>query len=301
MADSWNDQYVTANGIQIHYVRHGAGFPLILIHGWPGFWYEWHKNIMPLAEHFDVIAPDQRGYGDTEKPDVPAVEGYNRHVRAEDLRCLADTLGLGQLAIVAHDTGSWVAQTFVIKHPERVPRLFLFNPPYPGVGDRWVRPDFLKNSWYMWFHQQPWAARLVGSSREAARIYFGHFLSFLSHDSHLFDEELDIWVDNFLKPGNLQGGFNWYIAMDGERRALAAGTQPKQPAINVPTRILWGENDPMAKTEWADRLGEFFSNYTLKWVPDTGHFVQYERPDLFNTEVIQYFASCGRKPGKGGR
>lgn len=71
----WNHHVVEANGIRIHYVRHGAGFPPILRHGWPGFWYVWRKNILPLAEHFDVIVPDQRGFGDTDKPDVPAVGG----------------------------------------------------------------------------------------------------------------------------------------------------------------------------------------------------------------------------------
>ncbi|MCZ6813021.1 MAG: alpha/beta fold hydrolase, partial [Alphaproteobacteria bacterium] len=72
----WNHRYIDANGIRIHYVRHGAGMPLVLLHGWPEFWRTWRKNILPLAEHFDVVVPDLRGFGDTEKPDLPVAEGY---------------------------------------------------------------------------------------------------------------------------------------------------------------------------------------------------------------------------------
>jgi pimeloyl-ACP methyl ester carboxylesterase len=102
---------------------------------------------------------------------------------------------------------------------------------------------------------------------------------------------------HYLKPGNLQGGFNWYIAVDAERLAMISGTLQKQLVIHVPTRVLWGESDKVLRVEWADRLGEFFSNYTFVKVPDAGHFVQYERPDLFNEEVIRHFAemSCSHQ------
>jgi len=108
MSEDWNHQYVEANGIRIHYVRHGAGSPIVLLHGWPGFWYVWHKNILPLSEHFDIIVPDQRGFGDSDKPAVPASTGYSKHVRAEDLKALVDALGLERVGIVTHDMGSWV-------------------------------------------------------------------------------------------------------------------------------------------------------------------------------------------------
>jgi pimeloyl-ACP methyl ester carboxylesterase len=200
METAWNHQFVEANGIRIHYVRHGAGFPLILLHGWPGFWYVWRKNILPLAEHFDVIVPDQRGFGDTDKPDVPAAEGYNKYVRAEDLLGFVYALGLDRFGIVTHDIGSWVAQVFVIKNPERVPRLFLFDCPYPGIGDRWSHPDHLKEIWYMWFNQQPWAPKMIGSSRENTRLYLSHILSHWAHDPHAFDEDLEAWVDTISSP-----------------------------------------------------------------------------------------------------
>ena len=83
-------EYVTVNGVKLHYVRMGSGEPLFLIHGWPGFWYEWHENIVPLAQHFDVIAPDMRGYAYSDKPDLPPAGGYSDAAYAEDLRSKRD-------------------------------------------------------------------------------------------------------------------------------------------------------------------------------------------------------------------
>ena len=89
----WNHQHLEANGLGIHYVRHGEGFPLVLLHGWPEFWYTWHKNIPILAETFDVVAPDLRGFGDTDKPGLPDPPKELLGNLVEDLRGLADALG----------------------------------------------------------------------------------------------------------------------------------------------------------------------------------------------------------------
>jgi pimeloyl-ACP methyl ester carboxylesterase len=87
----WNHCCLEANGIGIHYVRHGSGAPLVLLHGWPEFWYVWRKNIPTLAESFNVVAPDLRGFGDSDKPDDPPEELRGNLV--EDLRALVDFLG----------------------------------------------------------------------------------------------------------------------------------------------------------------------------------------------------------------
>ena len=130
----WNHQFTVANGIRLHYVRHGAGLPLVLLHGWPEFWLTWRKNIGPLADHFDVIAPDLRGFGESDKPALPALEGYTLDHHVEDLRGLAAALGLGRFGIVSHDVGAYVAQAFARTYPEHLIGLFFFNCPYPGIG-----------------------------------------------------------------------------------------------------------------------------------------------------------------------
>jgi pimeloyl-ACP methyl ester carboxylesterase len=119
---AWNHRYVEASGIRVHYVRHGGGAPLVLLHGWPEFWYVWRKNIPTLAESFDVVAPDLRGFGDSDKPGDPPEELLGNLV--EDLRALSDSLGFERFGIVSHDVGAYVAQRFAREYPGRLSGLF---------------------------------------------------------------------------------------------------------------------------------------------------------------------------------
>lgn len=299
MASTWNHRHVNANGIDVHYVRHGSGTPLVLLHGWPEFWYAWHKNIEPLAGGFDVILPDLRGFGDTEKPGLPDPPGGLLDLMVEDLRGLADALSLETFGIVTHDVGSFVAQAFVRKYPDRIRGLFFFNCVYPGIGRRWLEPDSVPEIWYQTFNQQPWAAALFGRDREACKIYLQHFLNHWAHEPGLFDEDLETWTDNFMKPGNIQGGFNWYVGINEARTEVMRNGPPELPKIEAPTRFLWGAEDPLIKVRWADRLGDYFSNYELSLVPRAGHFVHYERPELVNDEVRSFFSKL-QNGGKGG-
>ncbi len=290
----WNHRYIDANGIRIHYVRHGAGMPLVLLHGWPEFWRTWRKNILPLAQHFDVVVPDLRGFGATEKPDLPVAEGYGLEIMVEDLSALAEGLGLGRFGIVSHDVGSYITRAFAGKYPDRVAGLFFFDCPYPGIGKRRSDADHVNENWYRPFHQLPWAAEMVGHSRETCRLYFAHFLSHWAYAPDAFDAaDIEAWVDNFMKPGNLQGGFNWYIGFNAAHLALLRDGPPTGPArkIKGPTRMLWGEGDPMMKVEWADRLADYFEDLSFDTVAEAGHFIHYERPDLANREIIAFFAA----------
>ena len=284
-AVDWNHQECHACGIRIHYVRHGEGTPLVLLHGWPEFWYVWHKIIPSLAERFDVIVPDLRGFGDSDKPAGPlAVEDL-----VDDLEAFVDDLGLDRFGLVTHDVGAWIGRRLARRIADRMIGLFLFDCPYPGIGSRAAAPGNLKEIWYQSFHREDWAADLIGSSREACRIYFGNFLAHWAHDAHAFDDDLEIWVDNFMKPGNLQGGFNWYSAIHEERLQSALGIAAKKPLVTVPTRIVWGASDPVIKAEWSDRLDEYFSDFDLTIMDGVGHFPHYEDPEMANREIITFF------------
>jgi pimeloyl-ACP methyl ester carboxylesterase len=294
VSDSWwNHGRVESNGAEIHYVRHGAGFPLVLLHGWPEFWYVYRKNIPALADWYDVVAPDLRGFGDSAKRPLPDPPGDLLKELVEDLRGLVDALGFGRFGVVSHDVGAYVAQGFARKYPERLAGLFFFNCPYPGIGDRWVEPDSVNEIWYQSLHLQPWATSLVGENRRTCETYFRHFLDHWAHEPGLFDGDLDAWVDNFMKPGNLQGGFDWYIATNDSRIKLIRDGAPEMPKIEVPARFLWGESDPVVKARWADRLGDYFADYSFEAPPRAGHFVHYERPGLANREISAFFEDLG--------
>jgi pimeloyl-ACP methyl ester carboxylesterase len=288
--DGFKHEYPTINGLRYHYVRQGSGPPLMLVHGWPGFYYEWHLNIGPLSERFDVVVPDMRGYGYTEAPDLKPEEGYTPAVFAEDIRGLLDHLGWDEANFVSHDFGAVWVQQFARTFRDRVNRLVLFDPPYMGIGARWMEFAHIPQVWYQSFHQLPWAEELVGSSREATRLYVSHFLSHWSHDKDLWSpQEIDEYVEAFSQPGVIRGGFNCY------RAAFRGGWMTQgDPKIHVPTLVLWGDDDAVLPFAWSDKLGDFFPDLTLRKVENAGHFMMREKPEEVNAAIAE-FVSADRR------
>lgn len=282
--DGFNHNFATVNGVRLHYVRAGKGKPLLLVHGWPGFWYEWHLNIAPLAEHFDVVVPDMRGYAYSDKPDLPPEQAYTDRIFAQDALALIDALGFERVNIVAHDFGAAWMQRFARTYPDRLDKLVLFDPPYPGIGARWFEVPQLFHSWYMFFHQLPLAEALVGASRQATEAYVRHFLSAWSANKDLWtDEEIAEYVEAFSQPGALRGGFNCYRAI-----FRAGGQGGAEPKIEAPTLVLWADGDSILPFAWSDRLGDYFPNLTLKKMDGVGHFMMREAPDRVNQEIIDF-------------
>jgi len=173
--------------------------------------------------------------------------------------------------------------------PDRVAGLFFFDFVYPGIGPRMAEPDRLNNIWYQSFHQMEMAPALIGATRESCRIYIGHFLRQLSYREHAFDDVLEAFTNNFLKPGNLAGGFAHYRAADAGRIRMMKGEAPALPPITVPTCIRWAEHDPLFPYGWTDRLSETFTNLNLKMFPGVGHFPHREDPDRASEEIAAYF------------
>jgi pimeloyl-ACP methyl ester carboxylesterase len=280
---------VPANGIAVHGARTGRGAPLLLLHGWPEFWLTWAPCMRRLSGRFDLVAPDLRGFGATTKAASGPSRDAGPETHAADMIALLDALGIARTGVVAHDVGAYVAQTLARQYPERITGLFLFNCPYPGIGPRWAEADHLIEIWYQSFHQMPWAAGLIGSSRETCRTYIGHFLRHWAHDPHAFDDDLEVWVDNFMRPGNLQGGFDWYLSVAAARAAVISGQSPPLPKIELPTRIMWGRHDPILKVEWIDRLPEYFRDPEVTIADDAGHFVHYETPGAASAAIADFF------------
>jgi len=283
--DGFNHQYADVNDLRYHYVRQGRGPPLLLVHGWPGFYYEWHLNIGPLSEHFDVVAPDMRGYAYTDKPDLPPEQGYTDAVMAADLAALARELGFERVSIVAHDFGAMWAQRFARDHAELLDKLVLFNPPYGGIGGRWFQMPQVFESWYMIFHQQPWAEEIVGATRASIETYLRHFLRHWSHDTDVFtDDEVAEFVEAYSQPGALRGGFNCYRAAFRTMGQGMAG----DPKIHAPTLVLWADSDAVLPLAWSDKLGDFFPNLTFRKVEQAGHFLMREKPELVNPAITDF-------------
>jgi pimeloyl-ACP methyl ester carboxylesterase len=261
--------------VGLHYARLGRGDPVLLLHGWPGFWYDWRRVLVPLAEAADVIAPDFRGFGDSDKPDLPPAEGYTPSVLADDLMALLDGLGIPQVVIAAHDIGATIAQALALRDPERVQRLALFNPPYPGIGERRYEPSAQREFWYQHFHSLPWSDRLIAHDRETVRLYLAHFYDhWCGRKEAVREREFEAIVDAYARPGAMAASIAYYRARAAGRQAQAAA--PAAAQIKQPTVVAWGELDPVIPSAWADRLGDTFLHHELSLLPGIGHFVPFE-------------------------
>ncbi|WP_050469228.1 alpha/beta fold hydrolase [Herbaspirillum chlorophenolicum] len=281
--------YVQANGLRMHYARIGSGRPLVLLHGWPEFWIVFKPLMMLLKEDFELIVPDLRGCGFTGKPSPGPDKNAGAETHADDIADFTQQLGLENFGMVGGDLGAYVLQAFSLKYAERLRGAFYFCTPYPGLGSRYGQPDHLIEVWYQYFQQLPWAAELVGSSRENCKLYMSHFLNHWSGDNPaVFRDLLDIYSDMFMLNNNIQGGFDWYVSSAANRRKWLEGSLPKPPRITVPSRFLWGKRDPLIRPEWSDKLGEYFDNYTIDFA-DAGHFVHYEAPQICAREIRAFF------------
>ena len=271
-------------GATLHYVRQGQGDParptVLLLHGWPGFWYDYRRVLPRLAERYDVIAPDYLGFGVSSKPDLPPAAAYSSEAQAARTLGLLDTLGIESAIVVGYDIGGRVGPALARLAPARVRGLVLGAPPYAGIGDRRFLPATQREFWYQHFHRLPHSHLLVGESRETVRLYLSHFYDhWVGRKESVRPAEFAAIVDTYARPGAIRGGFSWYRAGAGTAVATrldeGAGAQTTHPAV-----VLWGELDPVLSVEWSDRIPEFFTGLlALKRLAGIGHFIPFEAPD----------------------
>ena len=280
---------INANGAAFHVARVGTGKPLLLLHGWPEFWLTWEPVMTRLAGRHTLIAPDLRGFGDSDKPE--GAYGPDQHTA--DMLALMDALGVERFGVVGHDVGGAVMQPLARTAPGRLAGLFFFDFVYPGIGARMGAPDRFNHIWYQSFHQMEMAPALVGATRESCRTYIGHFLKNWSHRKDAFDDVVEAFADNFFKPGNLAGGFAHYRASHAGRVRMMQGEAPTLPPIDVPTCVRWAEHDPLFPYAWTDRLHETFSKLDLAMFSGVGHFPHREDPDRAANEIAAFFKRIG--------
>lgn len=242
-----------------------------------------------LEDRFRLIAPDLRGFGDSDKPQGP----FGAADHAADMLALLSALEIDRVGIIGHDVGGAAMQPLARQAPERVAGLFFFDFVYPGIGPRMGAPDRLNEIWYQSFNQLEMAPALVGASRQSCEIYISHFLRHWAYRKNAFDDVIPAFTDNFLKRGNLAGGFAHYRATHAGRVAMMKGEAPSQPPITVPTCVRWAEHDPLFPYAWTDRLGETFADLDLAMFPGVGHFAHREDPDRAAAEIAAFFVRLG--------
>lgn len=275
------------DGFSLAYDREGAGPPVVLLHGWPGGRTDFRAVVPLLAGRADVVVPDLRGFGDSDRHPADPGEAYSAAGQARSVAGLLDELDLGAVVLAGYDVGSRVAQTLAAEHPARVAALVV-TPPVPGVGRRVLDPEAQREFWYQTFHRLPLAEQLLDGNPDAVRAYLRHFWEHWSAPGWSpADADLDALAARYSPPGALTASLGWYRAGAGTVARSLAETPPEPSArLRTRTHVLWPAHDPLFPRAWGDRLGEFFTDVTVTDLPGSGHFVPLEAPEEFAAAVI---------------
>ena len=282
-------KYINVNGIQLHYVEEGSGDLVVLLHGFPEFWYGWRKQIPVLSGQYRVVAPDMRGYNLSEKPE--GVSQYKMDVLVQDIAELIRQLG-GRAILVGHDWGAAVAWSLAAVHPELIAKLAIINVPHPLEMRRALRGFNLRQwarSYYMFLFQLPWLPEwFIG--RDMAKTFKGVFASFSPRHIVPTDDEIQEYVKAYSQPGALTGPIHYYRAAMRYPDALDVSA-----VLPMPVLMLWGEQDKALGKELTYRTKQYCKDLEVIYDPTSGHFITADNPELVNEKLLAFFAGAGRK------
>ena len=280
-------QETAIDGFRLAYERTGTGPAVLLLHGWPGDRTDYRAVVPLVSPAADVIVPDLRGFGESDKHEADPARQYNAAAQARSVAGLIEELALGRVVIAGYDIGSRIAQAIARDRPDLV-RALVIAPPLPGIGDRILAPQAQREFWYQAFHNLELSTQLVDGQPDAVRAYLRHFWSHWSGPRYEPDGgHLDHLVSVYGPPGAFAASIAWYRAGAG---SVAASLAERAPApadrIAVPATVLWPEHDPLFPREWSDRIGEFFAAARLTWLDGAGHFSPLEAPGEFAAAVV---------------
>jgi epoxide hydrolase 4 len=268
----------------MHYVTQGEGPLVVLLHGFPEFWYSWRHQIPFLAEHgYMVVAPDLRGYNDTDKPR----KGYDVPTLLRDIVGLIKGLGREKAIIVGHDWGGILAWEFAIRYPEMTERLIAMNAPHPAAMRREFRTlKQLRKSSYMFFFQLPWLPEYVLLRNHANEV--GRTLRGNAGQKSVFSREATaIYQQAMSKPGAATASLNYYRQLFRMPPSPSTG---KNPYVRVPTLLIWGEQDRALGIELTTGLEPWVDHLEIRRISDSGHWVQQEQPEKVNSYMLEFLS-----------
>jgi pimeloyl-ACP methyl ester carboxylesterase len=274
--------YYDSGEVVTHYVRAGAGDPVVLLHGWPESWYSWKKIIPALAERYTVIAPDLRGLGDSSRP----LEGYDKRTIAGDIWKLThDHLGLEKYFLVGHDWGGPVAFVLAATHPEAIRRLAMLDTAVPGDGSGTFSQHGRR--WHHAFHQTPDLPEALVAGRE--EIYFGWFYRHYGFQPGAISaEDIEEYLRTYRQPGALRAGFAYYRALDQDvahNQALCARMKLPMPVLALGGGKAFGRGG-----ETLSSLQRVAVDVRGGVVEDCGHWMAEEKPEFIANALLEFFA-----------
>ncbi|PRY44978.1 alpha/beta fold hydrolase [Umezawaea tangerina] len=280
--DRFRSEYVPVDGTTVHAVVGGDGPPLLLLPGWPQFWYGWRLLMPDLAEHFTVIAADLRGQGASDKP----ATGYDAATLASDMAGLMAALGHEHYAIAGYDVGMMVAYVLAADHPDRVTRLAVAEAILPGVSPSpplLMDPAANEYLWHFAFNRLADINDRMVAGRE--EVYFGHqFASKAATPTSIPREAVDVYVDVLRDPAARHASFEYYRDQHSTPQIL----DRQRTRLPMPVLAIGAERASGASVEQTMRA--VATDVTGLVIPGSGHYVPEEAPDALLEALLDFFS-----------
>ena len=274
--------YAEVGDVRLHYVEAGDGPLVVLLHGFPEFWFSWRLQIAPLAAAgFRVVAPDLRGYNLSSRPE--GVEAYSSTRLAADIRGLIRELGAESALLVGHDWGGTVAWATAMNHPEVVDRLAILNAAHPRrLNEGLKHPNQLRKLWYFFFFQPP------GLPERTVRARNWRFFRRYQRDARppYTPQETERYVESWSQPGAAAAIINYYRAAVKESKQVQAQLRP----IAAPTLVIWGERDRYLGPKLAEPDRDDVPNLRVERLPEASHWVHHDEPERVTRLLTDFFA-----------
>jgi pimeloyl-ACP methyl ester carboxylesterase len=290
---------ILSNGIALNTAIGGpsGAEPILFLHGFPESHRTWRHQLADLARDHFVAAPDQRGFGASDKPEP--VEGYAPAHAVQDVIALADALGLGAFTLVGHDWGGAIAWLAALQRPDRIKRLVIVNAPHPLLFQKSLIEDEAQRAASQYITKLRSPAAEAGIEALGLETFLDKVLLSHADGSKLEPEERQAYLDDWSRPGALTPMLNWYRASfmivpePGEEAEAPAWTKEPFPHLAMPTLVIWGMKDTALLPVQLDGLDGLVDDLRIRTSPTASHFITWEEPE-FVTGAIRDFLDESR-------
>ena len=278
--------FLNVGDVRLHTILAGPedGPLVVLLHGFPEFWYGWHDHVHEFANAgFRVAVPDQRGYNRSDKPDD--VEAYRPGELAGDVVGLLDALGRDSGHVVGHDWGAMVAWWTALAHPDRVDHLVPVNVPHPTVFRRTLEASWGQRlrSWYALFFQLPRVPVRVARAGDWALVV--QTMRRSSRPGTFSATDFDRYRAAWERPRAYRSMLNWY------RAAVRYRDRPPRERVSVPTLVVWGARDRFLVRSMARESADMCDDGSLALFQNATHWVHHEEPARVAARIADFLGT----------
>ena len=276
--ESIEEKYIEVNGIKLHTMIVGSGEPIIMLHGFPDFWYAWKYVILALKDDFKLIVPDTRGINLSDKPEK--VEDYEINLLASDILELSKKLNLGKFTLVGHDWGGVIAYYFAFKYPELLKRLIICNSSHPAIHRKKMKSDDKqrRSGGYLTQLMKPGVEETL--FRNNMFFLKGIVFGTARRKGAYSEEDKQKYIEAWSQPNSILNGINYYRANKYVSKLIGN--------IEVPTLVIHGMKDNFIRPITLEGLSDYVKDLKIVKVENASHWVMHDAPELVSSSIREF-------------